>query len=71
MINEIYVNLHVKDLHKSKDFFTKLGFTFNKQFTDEKAACMIMGKNIFAMLVVEKYFKMSRTTYDLLLHSGS
>ena len=57
MIKQIFVNLPVKDLQKSIKFFTHLGFTFNKQFTDENATCMIIGENIFAMLIVEKYFK--------------
>lgn len=57
MINEIFVNLPVKDLDRSIDFFTKLGFKFNPQFTDENATCMIIGDNMFAMLLVEKYFK--------------
>jgi len=39
----IFVNLPVKDLKKSIAFFTKLGFTFNPQFTDETATCMIVG----------------------------
>ncbi|MGH9979237.1 MAG: VOC family protein, partial [Nitrososphaeraceae archaeon] len=39
------------------DFFTKLGFNFNPQFTDENATCMIVGENIFVMLLVEKFFK--------------
>src|SRR3989344_5776889 len=55
--HQIFVNLPVKDLEKSIQFFTALGFTFNKKFTDEKATCMIIGENIFAMLIVEKYFK--------------
>jgi uncharacterized protein len=57
MTRQIFVNLPVKDLNKSIEFFTKLGFTFNPQFTDENATCMIVGENIFAMLLVEKYFK--------------
>jgi predicted lactoylglutathione lyase len=51
------VNLPVKDLNKSIEFFTKLGFTFNPQFTDENATCMIVNENIFVMLLVEKFFK--------------
>lgn len=39
------------------DFFTQLGFTFNPDFTDDKAACMIIEENIFAMLLTEQYFK--------------
>jgi uncharacterized protein len=57
MARQIFVNLPVKDLNKSIEFFTKLGLTFNPQFTDENATCMIIGENIFAMLLVEKYFK--------------
>lgn len=55
--SNIFVNLPVKDLNKSVTFFTKLGFEFNPQFTDENATCMIIGENIFAMLLVEDYFK--------------
>jgi uncharacterized protein len=57
MATQIFVNLPVKDLNKSVDFFTKLGYTFNPQFTDENATCMLVGENIFVMLLVEKYFK--------------
>jgi uncharacterized protein len=57
MTRQIFVNLPVKDLGKSIEFFTKLGFTFNPQFTDENATCMIVGENIFTMLLVENYFK--------------
>ncbi len=51
MATKIFVNLAVKDLNKSIKFFTKLGFTFNPQFTDDKAACMIIGEDIFEMLL--------------------
>jgi predicted lactoylglutathione lyase len=54
---KIFVNLPVKDLNKTIDFFTKLGFKFNPQFTDENATCMIVGDDIFVMLLVEKFFK--------------
>jgi uncharacterized protein len=57
MTKQIFINLPVKDLSKTIDFFTKLGFTFNPQFTDENATCMIIGENIFAMLLVERFFK--------------
>lgn len=42
MATKILVNLPVKDLDKSIEFFTKLGYTFNPQFTDETATCMIV-----------------------------
>jgi uncharacterized protein len=54
---KIFVNLSIMDLNKSVAFFTKLGFSFNPQFTDENATCMIIGEDIFIMLLVEKFFK--------------
>jgi predicted lactoylglutathione lyase len=57
MATKIFVNLPVKDLNKSVEFFTKLGYTFNPQFTDENATCMIIGEDNFVMLVVEPFFK--------------
>ena len=56
MTTKIFVNLPVKDLKQSMNFFTQLGFSFNPQFTDEKAACMIIGENIYAMLLTEPFF---------------
>ena len=57
MATKVFINLPVKDLNKSKAFFEKLGHSFNPQFTDENAACMMIGDNIFAMLLIESYFK--------------
>lgn len=57
MSTQIYVNLPVQDLKKSIEFFTKLGFTFNPQFTDDTATCMIVGDNIFVMLLTHAKFK--------------
>ena len=57
VVAKIFVNLPVKDLNNTIDFFTKLGFKFNPQFTDENATCMIVGEDIFVMLLVEKFFK--------------
>lgn len=57
MATKIFVNLPVKDLKRSIDFFTQLGFTFNPQFTDENAGCLIIGENIYAMLITEPFFK--------------
>ena len=57
MTTKIFVNLPAKDLNKIIEFFTKLGFKFNPQFTDENATCMIVGEDIFVMLLVEKFFK--------------
>ncbi len=53
---KLFVNLPVRNLDKTVEFFTKLGFRFNQQFTDEKATCMIIGEDAYAMLLVEKFF---------------
>lgn len=57
MSTQIFVNLAVKDLEKSKEFFGKLGYKFNPQFTSENGACMIVSDNIFVMLLTETFFK--------------
>jgi uncharacterized protein len=54
---KIFVNLAVRDLKKSMDFFTALGFTFNPKFTDENAACMIINGDAFVMLLAEPFFR--------------
>lgn len=53
----LFVNLPVANLEKSMAFFGGLGFTFNPKFTDDKAACMIIGKDCFAMLLQDAYFR--------------
>ena|SRR5688572_27265747 len=57
MSTKIFVNLPVKDLPKSMEFFQKLGFTFNPQFTDETAACMVISDDIYAMLLTHAKFQ--------------
>ncbi|KAA2238921.1 glyoxalase/bleomycin resistance/extradiol dioxygenase family protein [Chitinophaga agrisoli] len=57
MATKIFVNLPVKDLNKSMDFFGKLGYTFNPQYTNEQAACMIVSEDIYYMLLTEPFFK--------------
>jgi predicted lactoylglutathione lyase len=57
MATDIFVNLPVRDLNKSVEFFTKLGYRFNPQFTDETATCMIVGEHIFVMLLTHDKFK--------------
>lgn len=57
MKTKIFLNLAVKDLNKSIDFFTKLGFSFNKKFTNEKGTCLEIGENINVMLLVEEFFQ--------------
>lgn len=54
---KIFVNIPVSYLEKSKQFFSKLGFDFNAQFSDEKAACLILGNDNFVMLLAQEFFK--------------
>jgi len=64
MHSQIFVNLPVNDLPRAVRFYTAIGYTFNPQFTDENATCMIVGENLFVMLLVEKFFK-SFTSKDI------
>ncbi len=57
MATKMFVNLPVKDLKRSVEFFTKLEFTFNPQFTDKTATCMIVGEDNFVMLLTHAKFK--------------
>jgi predicted lactoylglutathione lyase len=53
----MFVNLPVKSLKRSMGFWRALGFRFNPDFTDKNAAALVFGKNMYAMLLVEKYFE--------------
>ena len=53
---KLFVNIPVADLQRSIDFFTKLGFTFNPQFTDETATCMLVGEDAYFMLLTREKF---------------
>lgn len=57
MPTKIFVNLPVKDLTKSKEFFTAIGFTINPQFTDETGACVVISEDIHAMILTHAKFK--------------
>ncbi len=57
MHKQIYVNLPVDDLPKSMAFFKALGFGFEARFTNDSAACLVIGDNIYAMLLVKEFFK--------------
>lgn len=57
MATQIFVNLPVKNLNDSKAFFSQLGYSFNPQFTDETAACMVVSEDIYVMLLTEEKFK--------------
>ena len=57
MHQQIYVNLPVADLPRSIAYFEGLGFAFNAQFTNAQGACMVIGENIYAMLLDQEFFK--------------
>lgn len=57
MATKIFVNLPVKDLKKSMAFFEALGYSFNPQFSDDTAACMVISEDIYSMLLTHEKFK--------------
>lgn len=58
MSRQIYVNLPVKQLERSRAFFAALGFEFNPLFSDETAICMVVSETIYVMLLTEDKFRM-------------
>ena len=56
-VNQIYVNLPVKDIEKTKEFWTNVGFSINEQITDEKAVCVMLNDNIQVMFLTEEFFE--------------
>ena len=71
----LFVNMPVADLARSKAFFAELGFSYTPMFTDETAACMLVGEDAFVMLLSrEKFAELSKlpiadpTTHALALY---
>jgi Predicted lactoylglutathione lyase len=56
MATKIFVNLPVQNLPQSIQFFKGLGYSFNQQFTDDSAACMVISNDIYAMLLTHDKF---------------
>ncbi len=56
MAKQIFINLAVKDVQKSMDFYTALGFTNNPQFSDDAGKCMVWSENIFVMILSHEKF---------------
>ncbi|NKE10037.1 MULTISPECIES: VOC family protein [Kocuria] len=52
----IFVNLPVEDVERSRKFFTQLGYTINEDFSDDKAISVVLGQNMFAMLLHKDFF---------------
>jgi len=57
VFRQIFVNLPIKDMARSKTFFQALGLSFNPRFTNEQGACLEIGENFYAMLLVESFFQ--------------
>jgi uncharacterized protein len=57
MHSQIYVNLPVRDLKKSRAFFESMGYSFNPEFSNDQGACLVLGENLFAMLLEHAFFK--------------
>ncbi len=57
MNSKIFINLPVADLERSKKFYTTLGFTVNPQFSDDKAACIVISESIYVMLLMKPFFQ--------------
>lgn len=55
-MNRVFVNLPVKDLSRSLAFFGALGFRTDPRFSDERAACVVLGEGKYAMLATEEFF---------------
>jgi predicted lactoylglutathione lyase len=54
---KLFLNLPVKDLKRSMEFFGKLGFEFDPHFTNDQGACMPIGEDAYAMLLTEPFFR--------------
>jgi len=57
MQSQVFINLAVKDVEKSKEFYTKMGFTVNPQFSNDSAKCLVWSENIFVMIMTHEQFK--------------
>jgi predicted lactoylglutathione lyase len=53
---KIYINLPVESLDISKDFYSRLGYSFNLLYTNEVAACMVVSDDIHVMLLTKPFF---------------
>ena len=66
MKKQIFINLSVKDVRKSMDFYARLGFVINPEFTEDHQKCMVWSENIYVMLIShEKFNQYSRKTFEL------
>ena len=57
MNKQIFLNVPVADLPKSKAFFQALGYSLNPQFTGDTAACVVISETIYVMLGTHAQFR--------------
>ena len=55
-MKQVFINLAVKDVEKSMNFYTRLGFTNNPQFSDDQGKCMVWSDTIYVMLLSHEKF---------------
>lgn len=54
MTKQIWLNLPVKNVAKAKDFFWKIGFSFNEQHDTPSSTCMVVGESHFVVMLFEE-----------------
>jgi len=57
MNTQIFVNLPIKSMARSRAFFESLGYSFNPQFSNDQGACLVISEHIYVMLLVEPFFQ--------------
>jgi hypothetical protein len=57
MIQQLFVNLAVKDVKRTQAFFTELGFQFNLEYSNDNGLCMILNDSTYVMLLKEEFFQ--------------
>ena len=56
MHQQIFVNLPIENMARSQTFFKALGYAFNPEFTNDQGACLVVGDNLFVMLLVKDFY---------------
>jgi len=70
--SQTYINLPVKDINRTKEFFGSIGFEFNPQFSDDNSACLVVNDNTFVQMLAESYFNtfVNRPIADFASNAG-
>ncbi|MEN2415573.1 VOC family protein [Flavobacterium mesophilum] len=65
MTKQIWLNLPVKSVAKAKDFFWKIGFSFNEQHDTPSSTCMVVGEGHFVVMLFEEMLFSSFSQHGL------